>query len=145
VAWHRESLETEAAALLKPKLEALRQIFEMVDMDKDGRISTRELAAFQAVLAQRIQAELAAAAEAAAAAPDGPAFTGMDSKIKAMLSLDVEANLAEMGDGGQDEARDDYGFLYLDFDRFKSLLARHADALAGRAKDGGGKKGKKKK
>jgi hypothetical protein len=146
---HRKSFETEAEALLQPKLEGLRQAFDMLDMDKDGRVSTRELQAFQIVLGQQKQAELQAAAEQAIAEPPPagtpPPSTILDVKTKAMLSLDLERNLAELTAGPPGGLRDDHGNLYLDFNLFKSLLARHAGALQGGAKDAGGKKGKGKK
>ena len=209
-----KQFDEEAQGLLQPKIDLLKTAFDALDLNKDGKVSSRELGAFQIVLERRSRLEAlwaaqdAAAAEAAAAGGDAkdakkaaPAGTAgpelstanvkLDTRVMAMLALDTDSALHDLvmadlekaqrakgkpaarggggggGGGGSvapagvgaaatDKARalgfrEDHGFpddaFTLDFDRFKSLLMRHAKAIeeSNAAAAAGAKKGKKKK
>lgn len=151
-------IEDEAQALLKPKIEMLQAAFDLLDLDKDGKIGTRELVAFQAVLEKRARAEALEAllAEAPpppegkgekAPPPPSAASVQLDKRTQDMVSINVEQTLSELY---ETQLREDNGYseaMALDFAHFKSLLMRHAAALqaSAAAAAGGGKKGKKKK
>jgi Ca2+-binding EF-hand superfamily protein len=210
-----KQFDEEAQGLLQPKIDLLKTAFDALDLNKDGKVSSRELGAFQIVLERRSRLEAlwaaqdAAAAEAAAAGGDAkdakkaaPAGTAgpelstanvkLDTRVMAMLAIDTDAALHDLvvpdlekaqrpkgkpargggggggGGGGRGVApvgvgaaatdksramgfREDSGFpddaYTLDFDRFKSLLMRHAKAIeeSNAAAAAGAKKGKKKK
>jgi len=161
-----KSLDEEGQGLMKPKIDMLRSAFDALDLDKDGKVSSRELAAFQAVLDQRTRAEaVAAALDAAgddpkalqAAATMTRSDIKLDARTAGMVGMDADAALASFvapsvtrHPKGEASLREENGYssaLSLDFARFKSLLMRHAAAIEASAAAGasGGKKGKKKK
>ena len=153
-----EALEGQAQGFLAPKAEALKQVFDILDLNKSGSLTARKLSAFQRVLAAAVRKEFeATVAEAVAAQdpkalkaaaeaglpPPSPPPTKLDKRTEQMLGLDLERLFADMfGKSGAAMQNQD-GDLELSFDQCKSLLARHPACLA--AAGGGGKKGKKKK
>ena len=163
-----KSFEEQMEAALKPKLELLLTAFNALDLDHDGRITPRELFAFQPVLDQRARSEAVAAAAAAAEAaaeasgkpltspppPLDPSTVKHEPKLQAIVSLDVDAVFDSLIPPGRGPPSDPSHALAaelreqgLDFQHFVPYLARHAATIAAMAAAAGskGKKGKKKK
>lgn len=153
-----EAFEADAQKYLAPRVEALKQVFAMLDIGGEGKLNARKLHAFQSVLGAEARKEaLAAAAEqgtaVASASPEqAAAFANarLDAKTQALLRLDMAEALAELREasGGKPAGGVTVGYdgeVEVSFSGFRAYLARHAAALAGVAEKGGGKKGKKKK
>jgi Ca2+-binding EF-hand superfamily protein len=142
-----QALEEQSQGYLKPKLEALQAAFNVLDLDKSGKINARKLAAFQrgfvrtrAKEAEQAAAEAEAAGGGAPPSPPGsPALPFGDARTQQMLQLDLdEAFQSVFAKDGKPATGD----VEIDFCGFKTYLARHAAAMEG---GGGGAKGKKKK
>jgi len=165
-----KALNTEALGLIEPQVAKLRTAFDALDLNKDGFVSSRELAAFQIVLDRTTRREQviaenekAAAELAATGAPPvapKPMSEVIDSvklpdRMRPMLDVDANEALATrlLPQRGPPQGaaapkfKEDNGFsdaYTLDFDHFKSLLMRHAAAIDA-APVAGAAKGKKKK